>query len=61
MSEAVTAYKSACGLLFDTPEKALDHDVYKEVNRVHSFHHNLYLGPSDMRPLYELLKGYYDG
>jgi hypothetical protein len=61
MSEAVTAYKSADGVLFDTADKALDHDVYKEVRRVHYFYNGLHLGSKDMRPLYELLKGYYDG
>jgi hypothetical protein len=60
MSEAVTAYKSKGGLLFDTADKALDHDVYKEVVRSYFFYNALSLGPSDMRSLYKLLKGFYD-
>tara|TARA_R110000851_G_scaffold12862_4_gene44297 strand:- start:5523 stop:5717 length:195 start_codon:yes stop_codon:yes gene_type:complete len=63
VSEVVTAYKAADGDLFDSADKALDHDVYREVIQKYRNHYTVgvSIGETDMRPLYELLKGYYDG
>jgi hypothetical protein len=59
MSKTVTAYKSVDGTLFDTADKALDHDVYTKFKQKYRSNYNTHA--KDMRPLYKLLKGYYDG
>jgi hypothetical protein len=66
MGKAVTAYKSTDGKLWETEEEAIGQEALKAIKEaylVHSMMELPYLRfeVTDIRPLYELLKGFYDG
>jgi hypothetical protein len=66
MGKAVTAYKSTDGKLWETEEEAIGQEALKAIEEAYLIRSMMQLPylrfeVTDIRPLYELLKGFYDG
>ena len=66
MSKSMIAYKSEDGKLWETEAEAIGQEALTAIKGVYLIHSAMQLPflrfeVTDMRPLYELLKGYYDG